>query len=279
VVVLDNASADGSAEAIAAEFPQVRLIASKENLGFARGNNVAAREAGGEYLLLLNPDTVVLDGAIEKAWRFARENPAAGIVGGRTYFEDGTLNYSSCHGTPTPWSVLCMGLGLSAVFRRSAVLNPESLGAWKRDTVREVPAVTGCFFLLKRSLWESLSGFDESFFMYAEETDLCLRARKLGHKCMICPDAKLIHYGGASEKVRSEKMIRLFRAKHQLLRKHWSRPAARYGLAMLDLWAGSRMAALSLLRRVRPKYQAGYEAWREIWQRRGEYRVVEGERA
>ena len=274
VIVLDNASSDGSAEAITREFPQVCLIASDQNTGFAGGNNVAAKDAKGAYLLLLNPDTVILNGAIQKAVQFAEQHPEAAIVGGRTYFSDMSLNYTSCHGRPTPWSLLCMGLGLSSMFRRSAWLDPESLGSWKRDSVRQVDAVTGCFLLLRRSLWEELGGFDESFFMYGEETDLCLRAGKLGHKCMICPDAKLIHYGGASEKLRSDKMVKLFQAKHQLFRKHWRPMLVAYGLAMLDLWAWSRMVACGVLRKVQPQYQAGYEAWRDIWRRRREYHQI-----
>ena len=96
LIVLDNASADGSAEAVAAEFPQARLIASPENLGFAEGNNVAAQEARGEYLLLLNPDTLVLRGSLDRLLDFARAEPGAGIWGGRTLFADGRLNPSSC---------------------------------------------------------------------------------------------------------------------------------------------------------------------------------------
>lgn len=274
VIVLDNASTDGSAEVIAREFPQARLIASKENLGFAKGNNVAAREAIGEFLLLLNPDTLILEDAVGKALAFAGARPEAAIVGGRTYFGDGSLNYSSCHGAPTPWSLTCLGTGLTSVFRRSPVFASEFYGGWNRDSVREVDAITGCFLLIRRTLWDLLGGFDESFFMYGEETDLCMRARKVGHKSFICPDAKLIHYGGASEKVRSDMMLRLFRAKHQLFRKHWHPWLVRYGVAMLDLWAWSRMLACGILRRVRPQYQAGYAAWREIWRRREEYRRV-----
>jgi len=136
VILLDNASADGSADAVAERCPQVRLMRSGQNLGFAKGNNVAAREAQGEYLLLLNSDTVVLDGAIDKVVSFARSRPDTGIVGGRTYFGDGSLNPTSCHGRPTPWSLLCMGLGLSSVFRGSRLFDPESIGGWRRDSVR-----------------------------------------------------------------------------------------------------------------------------------------------
>lgn len=271
VVIVDNASSDHSADAIAARFPKARLIALDTNLGFAAGNNLAAREARGDYLLLLNPDTAILDGAIQKALDFAIANREASIIGGRTFYGDGSLNYSSCHGRPTLWSMLCKGLGLSSLFRCWRWFDPESLGSWQRDTVREVDAVTGCFLLIRRDLWQQLGGFDESFFMYGEETDLCLRARALGYKCMICPEAKLIHYGGKSETVRADKMVKLFAAKARLFEKHWPPGTVWFGLRMLDLWAFSRMLALSVLRWIRPSYRAGYEAWRDIWRRRAEY--------
>lgn len=271
VIVVENASQDGSADAIAQAFPQVRLIKLDRNLGFAGATNLAASKAKGQLLLLLNPDTVILDRAIEKAVAFARSKPSAGIVGGRTRFEDGSLNYNSCHGRPTLWSVLCLGTGLASLFRRSRVFNPESLGRWQRDSVREVDAVTGCFLLIGSPLWKQLNGLDESFFMYGEDTDLCLRAWQLGKSCVICPSATLIHYGAASDRVRPEKMIRLFRAKGQLFRKHWNPAAVRLGIWSLKLWAFSRMTALGVLKTVDRRRQTAFDAWKEIWRRRDEF--------
>ncbi|PQO43905.1 glycosyltransferase family 2 protein [Blastopirellula marina] len=274
LIVVDNASTDGSAAAIAERFPEVRLIASADNLGFAGANNAAAKEATGEYLLLLNPDTVILDNAIDRVVAFARENPRAGLYGGRTFFGDMTLNANSCHGEPTPWSLLCMGLGLSALFRRSALLDPESLGSWDRNDVREVDCITGCFLLIRRQIWEQLEGFDLEFFMYGEDTDLCIRARKLGAKCLICPDATLIHYGGRSEKIRGDKMIRLFRAKNQLFRKHWSPWAAAFGSGMLSLWAFTRYCGASFLGLFKAKYRSSAGEWGSVFRRRREFASV-----
>jgi GT2 family glycosyltransferase len=240
------------------------------------GNNLAATYALGEKLLLLNPDTVILNGAIQKILEFSRIHSDAGIFGGRTFFGDGTLNYNSCHGGPTPWSMLSKGLGLSSIFRQSRWFDSESLGPWRRDSARTVDAVTGCFLLIRKSLWTELGGFDETFFMYGEDTDLCLRAWKAGYICMICPDAQLIHYGGQSESVRADKMVKLFTAKARLFEKHWRAGDVWFGLCMLDLWAWSRMVALGLLRHFRPGANAGYEAWREIWRRRREWHGVHG---
>ena len=283
IIVLDNASSDGSADAIGRQFPRVRLMRLGENLGFAAGNNVAAREAIGDYLLLLNPDTEIRDGTIDAALAFARQRGPC-LVGGRTLFADGRLNRNSCHGWPTLWGVTCQMLGLSSLARQSRLLNPEGLGRWSRDSSRRVPAITGCFLLLPRAVWHRLDGFDEAFFMYGEETDLCMRAAKLGMDRWICKDATLVHHGGASEPVRVEKMIRLFAAKARLYRKHWPRLLAWYGICGLKLWALSRAVGHGLLSRLQPPSAGDVPAsdvhqphriWRTIWQRRGEFTAVQ----
>jgi GT2 family glycosyltransferase len=275
VIVVDNASSDGSADAVAKEFPAVRLIRLAENIGFARANNVAAKEASCAYLLLLNPDTVILDGAVQKAMKFAAGRGSdAEIVGGRTYFGDGSLNATSCHGRPTPWSMWCQAVGLTVVFRGSNLFNPEALGDWPRDSVREVDAITGCFLLISRRLWNELGGFDPAFFMYGEETDLCLRARRSGGRCVVCPEAKLVHYGGASEKVRADKMIKLFRAKVQLARRHWRPGIVWFAPAMLRLWALTRLVAFRGLAAVDRTKGSAYETWRDVWRRRSEYSLL-----
>ncbi len=272
-IVVDNASTDGSAQAIHDAFPQVRLIARSDNLGFAAANNLAAREARGEYILLLNPDTVVLRGAIDKLLTFARGRQGEAICGGRTLFADGRLNPTSCWGRPTLWSAFCRGAGLSALFRGSRWFDPEALGGWSRDSVRQVDIVTGCFFLLRRDLWQRLGGFDPVFFMYGEEADLCLRAARQGVRCWITPDAEIVHYGGASERVRADKMVRLFRAKSQLYQRHWPPAAARWGDATLALWALTRLSALRIAQFLRPQARQSCETWRQIWRRRAEWRT------
>ena len=164
------------------------------------------------------------------------------------------------------------------MFRNSLVFDPETYGRWKRDSVRQVDIVTGCFFLIARQLWHSLNGFDPAFFMYGEEADLCLRARQLGYRPMITPDATIIHYGGASERARADKLVKLLRSKVQLFDRNWSVPAAKFGAAMMLLWAGSRAAAWALLaRKGNEKHQQSRQAWTEVWRRRAEW--LGGDRA
>ena len=264
-VVLDNASADGSADAIAAAFPQVELIRSEENLGFARANNVVAARATTEWLLLLNPDTEVHDGAVDRLLAFARAHPEAGITGGRTVFPDGRLNIASCWSRITPWSVTCNALGLSSVFPGTTLFNPEGIGGWKRDSVRQVDIVVGCFMMLRRALWDELGGFNLKYFMYGEEADLCLRARRLGYRPMITPEAEIMHLVGASSKAQARKYSMIAKARMTLIRDHWPPVLVPYGAAMLGLWAGSRALAIGAVARVTGRGRAAAEKWAEIW--------------
>ena len=266
VIVVDNASSDGSAEAIAAEFPRIRLIAETENHGFARANNLAAEHARGEYLLLLNPDTVVLDGGVDRLLAFAEANPAARIWGGRTLNADRTLNPTCCWGRMTLWNVFCRASGLSGVLSSSEAFNGEGYGSWQRDSVREVDIITGCFLMIPHIFWRELGGFDLTYFMYGEEADLCLRAAKAGARPLFTPEAEIIHYDGASETVRTDRMVRILRAKAQVIRDHFPAAQRATGLFLLRLWPLSRWIVASA---VRPSEQT--RIWGEIWRRRAEW--------
>lgn len=268
VIVVDNTSTDGSAEAIAKEFPEYTLLAETENHGFAKANNIAAEHATGDYLLLLNPDTIVLDGAIDKLLAFAEAQPKARIWGGRTLYGDRSLNPTSCWRKLTVWNIFCRTTGLTGIFPNSAFFHSEAYGGWDRSAERQVDIVTGCFLLIQRADWETLGGFDQTFFMYGEEADLCLRAaRDLKAAPRVTPEAVIVHYGGASEKVRSDKMVRLISAKCELVDRHipdWQKPLAR---ALLRLWPWTRKLAFSILRPGGDNAQI----WAEIWDRRQEW--------
>ena len=272
LIVVDNASDDRSAEAIAAAFPDARLIRSPENIGFAAANNLASRSARGDYFLLLNPDTVVLEGAIDRLVSFARRRPEALIWGGRTFFADGRLNPSSCWRAMGPWAVFCRTVGLTGVASRSALFNPEAFGGWDRGSEREVDIVSGCFLLISASLWRRLGGFDPTFVMYGEEADLCLRARAFGARPRVTPHARIVHHGGASETAREDKMVRLLKAKAALIRRHWHPALRRPGLALFRLWPGTRLAATRALAALgRPGAAEKAATWGAIWKRRAEW--------
>lgn len=247
VIVVDNASADGSPEAIVTEFPRFDLVSLDENIGFGRANNVAAERARGKYLLLLNPDTIVLDGAIQKLYAFAEADGGRGIYGGRSVFPDGSINPVTCRRRETVWSMTSLALGLPHLFKGSSFFNPETYGSFRQDRVKEVDIVSGCFFLIERELFESLHGFDPVFFMYGEEVDLCIRAKKSGRHCLFTPDATIIHYGGASEKVFADKMVKLLSAQATNIRRHWPSHRSWLGLALLELWILRRWIQSSVM--------------------------------
>ncbi len=273
IVVVDNNSQDGSVEAIRAEFPTVQLLAMRENLGFAGANNLAANYTRGRKLLLLNPDTVVLDRAVDRLFTFAEQNPASRIWGGRTVFADGSLNPTSCLRRISLWSLFCYAFGLTYLAPNSHIFSRENYGGWKRDTVRDVDIVTGCFLMIERSLWDELGGFDPTFFMYGEEADLCQRAYHLGARPLITPDATIIHYTGASEATPLERRIKLFKGRMTLINRHFSPshvPLARllHLLVPITRWFGAWMVG-SLL--SRPTFIEAAAYWRETYRRRREW--------
>jgi GT2 family glycosyltransferase len=242
IVVVDNDSSDGSADALETAFPEVAVLRSGGNLGFARAVNLGVASSTAEFILLLNPDTVVRPGSLAALLEFARAHPEHGVYGGRTFREDGELDPSSCWGAPTLWSLTCFALGLSTAFAGSALFDPESLGRWRRDTVREVPVVTGCLLLVGRVDFERIGGMDERFFLYGEDAEFSLRAARAGLRPVIVPDAAIVHAVGASTGARGRKMTMVLAGKVTLLRSAWSPARAQLGVGLL--LAGVRLRAL-----------------------------------
>jgi GT2 family glycosyltransferase len=271
VILLDNASHDGSVDAIRAAYPQVTLIAHGENSGFAGGNNIAAAQAGGDRLLLLNPDTLLFADSLDALWRFAERTPARRIWGGRTLFGDHRLNPTSCWAEISLWSLFCSAFGLTWASPRATFFNPEAYGGWLRDSERDVDIVTGCFLMIDHALWRQLGGFDPAFFMYGEEADLCIRARAAGARPGISPDAEIIHLGGASETSQTEKMIKIMRGRVTLMRKHWHPAALAVGLMLCRIWALLRLIGSRFLSGPRDVPGTSVEKWRTIWRRRAEW--------
>jgi N-acetylglucosaminyl-diphospho-decaprenol L-rhamnosyltransferase len=271
VIVLDNNSADGSADAVASEHPGVRLIRSAVNLGFAAGVNEAARHASGEWLLLLNPDVVVLDAAIDRLVAFARQRPEHGLYGGRTLTPGGVVDPSSCWAAPSLWSLTAFALGLSTLLPQSRVFNPEAMPGWDRDTVREVDIVTGCLLLCRRSTWSALGGLDERYWMYAEDADLSYRARRIGLRPVIFPEAAILHASGASTSSHGRRIAMVLRGRVTYHRLLWSRPGA--DVAVLLLLAGVALrAAGARLSPGQAKDGAAGAAWLQAWRCRREWR-------
>jgi GT2 family glycosyltransferase len=274
IIVIDNNSQDGSVAAIRENFPQVRLIEKSENLGFAGANNMAALSAQGSRLLLLNPDTVVLGSAVDAIIRFANMTPRAQVWGGRAIFPDQTIN-ASCWNDMTIWSSFCRALGLTWIFPKSKLFNPESIHLWDSlDHERSVDIVVGCFLLIDKSMWDKLGGFNKAFFMYGDEVDLCIRARKLGARPRITPTATIIHYGGGSEPSSEDKLVKVFKGRITVMKMHWRPLAACLGCWILWITAGFR--AFGSLFFHPPQRQGGgldgrSDVWSGVFRRRKEW--------
>lgn len=221
VLVVDNASADGSATMVCAEFSQVTLIANRENLGFGRANNQAAALARGRYLLLLNPDAFVHEGAIDEMVAFMDAHPEAGASGCRLRYEDGSLQ-SSVTAFPTLLTELWTTLGLDRVFSRHPIFGQYMVHHEQLDYVQEVDSLMGAFLMLRRDVIAQVGLFDERFFMYSEEVDLCYRLRRAGWRNYFVPQAEATHvWGGSAWQIQGESFLRIFRSRVQFFRKHY----------------------------------------------------------
>jgi hypothetical protein len=268
-VVWDNRSGDGSADAIATLFPQVALIRAQENVGFARANNAAAAQVDSDWLLLLNSDTEIRDGAVDALMDFARASPHYGVYGGRTLFGDGTLNPSSARDGVTPWSAFCHATGLVALFPGIRLFNPEAIGGWRRDSLRQVDIVQGSFLLLPTRLWREVGGFDRRFWMYGEDVDLCYRLRARGWQPVIVPQATIVHHGGASRASQARQLVQVIRARLTLIDLYWAPVWRPWGRAMQWLWGANRVAESWVMARLgRPGARDRYALWREVWAHR-----------
>jgi len=274
ILLVDNASNDGTIEAVASELPGVRCFPLSENVGFARANNIAAKEAKGRLLLMLNPDTVVLDQAIDRLIAFSDKRPQAKIWGGQSLRGDLSLDPTSCWGRVTLWSVICRAFAIDSAFPNSPALNSEGYGGWDRLTEREVDIVCGCFMLIDRDLWDRLGGFDGIFFMYGEEADFCMRAAKLGTRPAFTPGATIIHYGGASHQVEVERIIRGLSARSELIARHFSPLSQPVGLFVNSLLPLVRALGYSVAGRLSRDgaMKARADTWWSVWLRRSAWR-------
>jgi N-acetylglucosaminyl-diphospho-decaprenol L-rhamnosyltransferase len=204
VFVVDNNSSDNSADMVAKHFPQVQLIANSENLGFAAANNQAWQRSTGDFILLLNPDAYIKKNAVNIARRFLESHPECGLCGGRLVNLDGELD-PSARRFPNAWYKLFTITGISAKFARSNIFNSYNFGGFSHDQPIEVDWVPGTFTMYRRKMLEETGLFDERFYIYYEETDLCLNAKRNGWKVYFTPDAEVLHIGGACSKTRTDK--------------------------------------------------------------------------
>lgn len=223
-IVVDNASSDGSAEAVAEAFPHVRLIANPTNEGYARGNNIGIRAATGDQVLLLNPDVVVPPDALQVASEVLAARPDVAALGARLIGPDGAVQ-ASVRGFPTPWSVLMEAVGIARLFPRNRLLGAYRMAWFTYDCETEVDQPMGTFLLLARTALDKVGLLDERFPVFFNEVDWCYRARRAGWKILFTPRVDIVHYGGGSTHLVWANMA--WESRNSLLafyRKHYPSP-------------------------------------------------------
>jgi GT2 family glycosyltransferase/lipopolysaccharide/colanic/teichoic acid biosynthesis glycosyltransferase len=227
IFVVDNASNDGSADMVRREFSEVKLIANRDNIGFARANNQALRQATGRLLVLLNPDTVVQEDTFTAIRAFFEQHPESGMAGCKVLNPDGSLQLACRRSFPTPWVAFTRLSGLSRLFPNSRWFGRYNLTYLPENETAEVEAISGSFMAVRRQALDQVGLLDEDFFLYGEDLDWCFRMRAAGWKIHYFPGTQIIHFKGESAKQSDFDNLRLFyQAMGLFVRKHFHPAAA-----------------------------------------------------
>jgi GT2 family glycosyltransferase len=220
VIVVDNASTDGSQDMVKRDFPQAKLIENTGNVGFARANNQGMEMSQGRYVLLLNSDAFVKEGAIDTMVAFMDAHPEAGMAGCKLLYEDGTVQPSVSR-FPTLETEFYTAVGLEKLFPNSPIFGKYLMRYWDHNDVRQVDVIMGAFMLARREAVDQVGMMDDGYFMYSEEVDWCYRFRQAGWAIYSTPAAEAIHlWGGTSKQVKVEMLMHLYRSRVRYFRKH-----------------------------------------------------------
>jgi GT2 family glycosyltransferase len=263
IIVIDNGSTDASATMTESEFPGVRLIANNRNRGFAAANNQGIKLAAGRYILLLNPDTTVLDNAIDKMISWLEVHPNVGCAGCQVLENDSTIQ-KTCFGDPDLFNLFLVETRLHRVFEIS---RPEYAG-WDRRSEKDVDVVSGMFMLIPSWVLGMVGTMDERFFVYAEEADLCRRIRKAGFRCVFTPVAQILHRDGgnkSTDQIKPQMHVQLQKSKLIYIKKHYG-SFQEYLARMIFVLSSATSLAISLLMCWKNKDMRTYSLlmWRSL---------------
>jgi GT2 family glycosyltransferase len=235
IIVVDNGSSDRTAKMVREFYPTVNLIENKSNLGYATANNQGIEQARGRYVLLLNPDTQVLEQALSSMYRFMEENPQAGALGPKLLNPDRSTQ-PSCREFPRFSTLIWEFTGLSRLFPKSVIFGRWRMSYFAFDQQREVDQPMASCLMLKREALEEVGSFDESFSMFFNDVDLCYRIKTAGWKIYFDPGAQVVHHKGASTRKAKRKMIWLSHlAFYKFFKKHRKGPANRFLLVLFSI--------------------------------------------
>ena len=252
VIVSDNGSTDESLSIIRERFPAVKIVENRANVGFGRGNNAGIRVAQGEYVLILNPDTIIIGRALETLVRYADQHPEAGAFGPRVLNPDGSFQ-DCARPIPTVRGYLIAALYFRFLGRFSDGLASDIYPGWDGRTEREIGFQSGCCVMFRKQLLDKLKGFDEQFFYHFEEVDLCYRVRKAGKSIQFCPTAEITHLGGQSVSRSPVRFaLETYRSRYRFFYKHFGEIALRRIRWVSLLHLSVRWLGYSVLAIVRP---------------------------
>ncbi len=267
VIVVDNASADGSADHIETLGLPVRLVCNPTNRGFAAACNQAAKGSHADYLLFLNPDTRLFRDTLSQAVGFLERqaSPEVSIVGVQLVDAQGSLS-RTCSRFPTPGSLVAKALGLDRIL--PTLFPPGMMTDWDHAETREVDQVMGAFFLIRRSVFEALAGFDERFFVYFEDLDLSLRARRAGFRSVYLAEARTCHRGaGSSDRVKATRLSYSLGSRILYAFKHFHRLSAIMVLVATLVVEPATRAVLAILRGSRSELCDTARGYCMLWWR------------
>ena len=223
IIVVDNASSDGTSQLIREHFPQVQLCQNDTNLGFARANNIGIRLSTGRYVCLVNSDVVVPAGCLEKMVQYMEQHPDIGMLGPKMLLPQGTIG-QSCFRFPSVWNWFCRALALDRLFRGSRLLGGFLMTDFGYDRVTDVDVLTGWFWMLRREALNHVGLLDECFFMYGEDIDWSRRFHKAGWRVVFYPEAEAVHYCAASSSNAPTRFyVEMNRANMQYFQRYHSR--------------------------------------------------------
>jgi GT2 family glycosyltransferase len=219
IIVVDNASIDGSPEMVKKRFPSVKLILNKKNMGFAIANNIGIRASNGNYICLINSDIEVLDNCLQLIMKFMKKNKRIGICGPRIYNTDMSLQ-RTCREYPTLWNLLCRAIALDVLYPKAKLFGGRMMTYWDCNEVRDVEVLSGCFWMVNRKALFEVGLLDERFFIYAEDVDWCKRYTMAKWRCVYFSEACAIHHHGASSK---NAPIRFYLERHRANLIYWQK--------------------------------------------------------
>jgi GT2 family glycosyltransferase len=252
IIVVDNASKDGSPQALKDLHPDLKLIQNKENLGFAKANNIGIKLSSGKYICIVNSDVELRKDCLATMYNYMNKHPQIAVLGPKVYYPD-MSSQVSCTNFPTIWNNFCEASGLQRIFPHSKIFSGEYMNYYHHNAILNVDSLVGCFLMVRRNVIDQVGLLDERFFIYSEEVDWCKRFRNAGWDIIFLPDASVIHHdASSSSKYPLRFSAELLKSKIKYWKKHRSMLTVIIFLMIIVMNSGVRLILGSILYIIKP---------------------------